>query len=796
MVVETGGYSPASLPRSSISRCVNTLGIRPDRPETIPFAYRDSTVGTEFELQVAVKGARSDVDLAISIEKSRYYGNVVRRAAAGDTSGRVISELEKWLEQNTEGIWENSWVRFPERLISRQAQLLMDTDLLADKRNPSLGYRSDRSRFQFTQQGESYVRIPISYLVRLSLADVLSLKKLQHSAAEYTGRRLLNCFLNDNTSPETSSFHICHLRPENGNGKAIAREAAKRHLLTHLLVEYANQKFQLRQNGQEAVIFLSPNPPRRQKDLNGCVADSFYRELFMSPCISWDKGEEKRDYMILCHQVLSRSHLNAVDKLREAGIINSNLVVLPNTSNISLANNGVHISLGSLRMTNALKDSSSPVTSASEKYIADLVVKIVEHFLPIFVGSYSAAPYRLDFWDFHPERALGFLPHELDYTHLRMLWRRWRRKARNGFLGRSLTPFGPHWLDEALALLLRLRGDFVSDFRLLDYPVALMSTRNSPALDGKLGNAERLKEDLEEMGAFDQRMSLYLLYKSREFQNAGYSGFEGRYYSLFESFEQDMARATDLQVLVTALAFQYITSGRWTHSDIPDQPFVESERRQIFFGTAIGVPTSYVSSRSPNRFLLRIVERTKGVRQSHRYPGYLRVKNSEYRKALVRMILEDGKDLVEMLEVRSSVTDLKARLNEPETYSVAAKLTRAILDKAGVRSPFSLSGREFNLTAEDYYRQELHKRHLEEGIACLENQVEEIDSSPNFRRGLHRVLGGKSAEKFLRSSKKSLSDGTASVDQIVAAIAILLTAEMLDTGHYEESAYMTWEWAS
>ena len=57
------------------------------------------------------------------------------------------------------------------------------------------------------------------------------------------------------------------------------------------------------------------------------------------------------------------------------------------------------------------------------------MVKIVEHFLPLFVGTYSAAPYRLDFDDFHPENALGFLPHELDYTHLRMLWRRWRKKA-------------------------------------------------------------------------------------------------------------------------------------------------------------------------------------------------------------------------------------------------------------------------------------------------------------------------------------------------------------------------------
>jgi hypothetical protein len=30
---------------------------------------------------------------------------------------------------------------------------------------------------------------------------------------------------------------------------------------------------------------------------------------------------------------------------------------------------------------------------------------------------------------------LGFLPHELDYTHLRMIWRRWRKKADLNFFG-------------------------------------------------------------------------------------------------------------------------------------------------------------------------------------------------------------------------------------------------------------------------------------------------------------------------------------------------------------------------
>ena len=44
-----------------------------------------------------------------------------------------------------------------------------------------------------------------------------------------------------------------------------------------------------------------------------------------------------------------------------------------------------------------------------------------------------------------------------------------------------------------------------------------------------------------------------------------------------------MGRAVDLQMLLNALAFKYIAEGKLTHQHIPDNPSVESERRQIFF---------------------------------------------------------------------------------------------------------------------------------------------------------------------------------------------------------------------
>lgn len=64
----------------------------------------------------------------------------------------------------------------------------------------------------------------------------------------------------------------------------------------------------------------------------------------------------------------------------------------------------------------------------------------------------------------------------------------------------------------------------MSDFRLLDYLVALLSTDESPALDGRLGSDERLRGDLENIGVFNRRMPLYLLCRLRQYRTMGFSG--------------------------------------------------------------------------------------------------------------------------------------------------------------------------------------------------------------------------------------------------------------------------------
>lgn len=749
---------------------------------SLPFGCDDITAGTETELQAAVKGNRDSVDLPLAIATSNYFANILKRVRVGDTDRDAVSDVEQYLNENTSGIWENSWVRFPRRHLSAFADRVFSEDLRADKRDPQSGMRSDANNFIFLQNGEEWIRIPVSYLVKLALADFVGSQKDSSEVITDTAVTIMDKFYNDNSSPETISFYVSPLFVQTRMGRAVAKETCERYLLTTLLILYANKKFDMQAHGQESVVYLAPNPPVRQRILNDCVTDSFYRELFMNPCLSgWNDGQSKQSYMHLCHKVLSRSRLNATAKLREAGIIRRRLVFLPTLSNISLANNGTHLSLGSIKLTRLVLDRESGFSRLHEKYLGDLVVKIVEHFLPLFVGTYSAAPYRLDFCDFHPEKVLGFLPHELDYTHLRMLWSCWKQKARLKIFGRSLTPSGLKSLDSAMRNIFRLRGDYVQDFRLLDYFMSLMSTNKTSALDGTLGNWDRLKDDLLSLGVFDVRLTPYFLYRLRECSQAGFCGFEGRYYSLFESLEKDLSHAANLQSLITAVAFKLALQGRYSHKDIPDDPATESERRQIFFGNAAGIPVFYVDEKTPNVFLKNIVRRSTGTVCSRKYSGYLKVFHSAYRKALFEMLSVEGADIIEMLGLEDSIKDLAVRLDNEEKASVAGKLKNAVLNRMGVENEFQVRAEEFNTEAENYYRDDLRRQHLTEALGFLSEDMDSIRKDFNFYGRLCDSVAVESFEinepiAFLESQRKAFVDNKSSLEDIVRLIRLTLIA--------------------
>lgn len=182
---------------------------------------------------------------------------------------------------------------------------------------------------------------------------------------------------------------------------------------------------------------------------------------------------------------------------------------------------------------------------------------------------------------------------------------------------------------------------------------------------------------------------------------------------------------------------------------------MESERRQVFFDAAIGIPTFFVHRCTANRFLLRIVERCHRTRPSRRYPGYLRVHFAEYLRALVGLLRIDGAEAVEAFGLEPVLRDIEERIRLPAERSAGGRITRAILDHAGARSPMHLSADEFNLAAEGYYRDVLRQRHVAAGCRHLGDAVRRLMARSDaagapLRAELIRLAGNEEPEALVR----------------------------------------------
>ena len=118
------------------------------RADTLPFVGEDVTVGVENEFQVAIEGRREQVDLPLTISGSRYYQNLVLRARRGDLPPAALADLDGFLDDRTNRIWENSWVRFPRSLLSAYAAATLAADLRADKSRANSPLRADAGQLQ------------------------------------------------------------------------------------------------------------------------------------------------------------------------------------------------------------------------------------------------------------------------------------------------------------------------------------------------------------------------------------------------------------------------------------------------------------------------------------------------------------------------------------------------------------------------------------------------------------------------------------------------------------------------
>ena len=213
---------------------------------------------------------------------------------------------------------------------------------------------------------------------------------------------------------------------------------------------------------------------------------------------------------------------------------------------------------------------------------------------------------------------------------------------------------------------------------------------------------------------------------------------------------------------------------------------MESERRQIFFGAAIGLPTFFVQKDTPNLFLRKILLRVREVRQSHRYPGYLRIHVREYQKALLQVLIDDGRDLIEALGLRETMEDLLLRLEHPDKHSAAGKLTNGILGTLGAKTPLDVNASVFNEGAEKYYRETLRRQHFHEGLQFLEEDCLQLDlvnpgSDEREKEALRSIFGDRSAADFLRGMKRDLLEEQVPLELLRKLINLVIVTIHRDT---------------
>jgi hypothetical protein len=332
--------------------------------------------------------------------------------------------------------------------------------------------------------------------------------------------------------------------------------------------------------------------------------------------------------------------------------------------------------------------------------------------------------------------------------------------------------------------MFRLHGDLVPDYRLLNYPVAWLSTEHASALDGELGNTSRLAAELDQLGIVDRRMSFYMPLRLRQFGGCGYSGFEARYYSLFPSYERDMAPATDLQQLLLAASYRMALEGAVGHEDIPDDPTSESERRQPFFFRAAGLPAFYVHKCTRNELLRRILRHTKTTRSSWRHTDYLRVSLSDYCQALLAFLEETAAGIIDDFDANVLLGDLRWRLAD-KRMRASERLVADIVNSCGEQDAMRTNATEFNRAAEKHYRDDLRHSQLREALDYLREDVAEapISDAEELRALIRCGVRVQDPARFLDSIGDRVLREELSTTELESLLNLLLVFSAIENGN-------------
>ena len=132
-----------------------------------------------------------------------------------------------------------------------------------------------------------------------------------------------------------------------------------------------------------------------------------------------------------------------------------------------------------------------------------------------------------------------------------------------------------------------------------------------------------------------------------------------------------------------------------------------------------------------------------------------------------------------MFNLKDSLDDLFKRLRNPLEFSVAGRLTSAILDIAAAKSPMKLNADAFNLSAETYYRSTLKRNHILEGLNFLHEDLSSLDTSQvflkqDYREAIRYVVNDQDTRKFLENVHDDVLSELVSLEVIEKLIDLIV----------------------
>jgi hypothetical protein len=131
------------------------------------------------------------------------------------------------------------------------------------------------------------------------------------------------------------------------------------------------------------------------------------------------------------------------------------------------------------------------------------------------------------------------------------------------------------------------------------------------------------------------------------------------------------------------------------------------------------------------------------------------------------------------MDIEKAVADLELRVAYPAEYSASNRLTSGILKKAGAKTPLGISADEFNLCAEEYYRENLREKHMNEAFTLLMDDINSLDRSwasidPKIKEALNTIMIPGNSPEFIRSMKSQIIKGDLPLLYIITMIQLIL----------------------